>query len=170
MVALQGVTVGPEVTELMAQLERDGEFAEQLFTHGLGVQTAEGLAEWLHSEVRRGLAIELDQGRRYSWGYPACPDQSEHEKVWRLLGLDDIGMYLSDGFAVMPEQSTVAIIAHHPQAVYFGMKSGFIPKAKAPDELIAGTERGGELPPEAEPAEGCVEDEGGRRAADEVPA
>ena len=147
VVALQGVTVGPEVTELMAQLERDGEFAEQLFTHGLGVQAAEGLAEWLHSEVRRGLGVDLDQGRRYSWGYPACPDQSEHEKVWRLLGLDGIGMYLSDGFAVMPEQSTVAIVAHHPQAVYFGMKSGFIPAERAPDEMIAGTERGGELEP-----------------------
>ncbi len=153
VVALQGVTVGPEVTDLMAQLERDGEFAEQLYTHGLGVQTAEGLAEWQHAKARRDLGIELDQGRRYSWGYPACPDQSEHEKVWRLLGLDGIGMYLSDGFAVMPEQSTVAIIAHHPQAVYFGMKSGFIPKKKAPDELIAGTERGSELP-----------------AADEIPA
>ncbi len=169
VVALQGVTVGPEVTELMAQLERDGEFAEQLFTHGLGVQTAEGLAEWLHSEARRGLGIDLDQGRRYSWGYPACPDQSEHEKVWRLLRLDEIGMYLSDGYAVMPEQSTVAIVAHHPQAVYFGMKSGFIPKEKAPDELIAGTERGGELPPESEPAEGSVEVEPARRPGDEVP-
>ena len=151
MVALQGVTVGPEVTELMARLERDGEFAEQLFTHGLGVQAAEGLAEWLHSEVRRELGIDLDQGRRYSWGYPACPEQSEHEKVWRLLGLEEIGMTLSDGYAVMPEQSTVAIVAHHPQAVYFGMKSGFVPKEKAPDELIAGTERGGELPPERDP-------------------
>ncbi|MBA3263786.1 MAG: homocysteine S-methyltransferase family protein [Thermoleophilaceae bacterium] len=153
VVALQAVTVGPEVTEVMAQLERDGEFAEQLFTHGLGVQTAEGLAEWLHAEVRRGLGIELDQGRRYSWGYPACPDQSEHEKVWRLLELDKIGMYLSDGYAVMPEQSTVAIIAHHPQAVYFGMKSGFIPKGKVGDELIAGTDRGGALPPESDPVE-----------------
>ena len=158
VVALQGVTVGPEVTELMERLEREGEFAEQLFTHGLGVQAAEGLAEWLHAQARRGLGIPLDQGRRYSWGYPACPDQSEHEKVWRLLDLEDIGMTLSDGFAVMPEQSTVAIVAHHPQAVYFGMKSGFIPKKKAPDELIAGTERGGELPPEREPA------------VDEVPA
>jgi 5-methyltetrahydrofolate--homocysteine methyltransferase len=54
----------------------------------------------------------------------------------------------------MPEQSTVAIVAHHPQAVYFGMKSGFIPAAKAPDELIAGTARGGELPPESEPDSG----------------
>jgi 5-methyltetrahydrofolate--homocysteine methyltransferase len=151
VVALQGVTVGPEVTELIEYLEQEGEFAEQLFVHGLGVQAAEGLAEWLHAQVRRKLGIELDQGRRYSWGYPACPDQSEHEKVWRLLDLEEIGMTLSDGYAVMPEQSTVAIVAHHPQAVYFGMKSGFIPKQKAPDELIAGTERGGQLPPEREP-------------------
>ena len=154
VVALQGVTVGPEVTELIERLESEGEFAEQLFVHGLGVQSAEGLAEWLHSEVRRQLDIDLDQGRRYSWGYPACPDQSEHEKVWRLLDLEAIGMTLSDGFAVMPEQSTVAIVAHHPQAVYFGMKSGFIPAEKAPDELIAGTERGGDLPPESEPDDG----------------
>ena len=66
-------------------------------------------------------------------------------------------MTLSDGFAVMPEQSTVAIIAHHPQAVYFGMKSGFIPAEKAADELIAGTDRGGELPPEDEPGEDVAE-------------
>jgi 5-methyltetrahydrofolate--homocysteine methyltransferase len=159
VVALQGVTVGPEVTELMAKLEADGEFAEQLYVHGLGVQSAEGLAEWLHSEVRSGLGIDRDQGRRYSWGYPACPDQSEHEKVWRLLELEEIGMTLSDGYAVMPEQSTVAIVAHHPQAVYFGMKSGFIPQAKAPDELIAESDRGGELPPESEPSGGSVEAE-----------
>ena len=151
VVALQGVTVGAEVTNLIERLEREGEFAEQLFVHGLGVQAAEGLAEWLHSQVRGELGIALDQGRRYSWGYPACPDQSEHLKVWRLLDLESIGMSLSDGYAVTPEQSTVAIIAHHPQAVYFGMKSGFIPKDKSPDELIAGTERGGELTP-SEPA------------------
>jgi 5-methyltetrahydrofolate--homocysteine methyltransferase len=151
VVALQGVTVGPQVTELIERLEREGEFAEQLFVHGLGVQAAEGLAEWLHSEVRRELAIPLDQGRRYSWGYPACPDQSEHEKVWRLLQLEEIGMTLSGGYAVMPEQSTVAIVAHHPQAIYFGMKSGFIPEEKVPDELIAGTERGSGVTPK-EPA------------------
>ncbi|HEY3491621.1 MAG TPA: cobalamin-dependent protein, partial [Solirubrobacterales bacterium] len=66
VVALQGVTVGPEVTELIERLESEGEFAEQLYVHGLGVQSAEGLAEWLHSEVRRQLEIDLDQGRRYS--------------------------------------------------------------------------------------------------------
>jgi 5-methyltetrahydrofolate--homocysteine methyltransferase len=167
VVALQGVTVGPDVTELIERLESEGEFAEQLYVHGLGVQSAEGLAEWLHSEVRRQLEIEPDQGRRYSWGYPACPDQSEHEKVWRLLGLEEIGMTLSGGYAVTPEQSTVAIVAHHPQAVYFGMKSGFIPADKAPDELIAGTDRGGELPPETEP-DGAAE--GGDEGSRETPA
>jgi 5-methyltetrahydrofolate--homocysteine methyltransferase len=60
----------------------------------------------------------------------------------------------------MPEQSTVAIVAHHPQAVYFGMKSGFIPKEKLGDELIAGTERGGEAPPADDPADGSKEAEG----------
>jgi 5-methyltetrahydrofolate--homocysteine methyltransferase len=143
VVALQAVTAGDEVTELMASLEADGEFAEQLFVHGLGVQTAEGLAEWLHSRVRDELRIEHDQGRRYSWGYPACPEQSEHEKVFRLLDAQSIGLRLSSGYAVEPEQSTVAIVAHHPQAVYFGMKSGFLPKndRQARDELIAGTDR-----------------------------
>ena len=147
------MTVGAQVSELIERLEAKGEFAEQLYVHGLGVQTAEGLAEWLHSLIRVELGIAPDQGRRYSWGYPACPDQAEHEKVWRLLELERIGMTLSGGYAVMPEQSTVAIIAHHPQAVYFGMKSGFIPEERSPDELIAGTDRGGELPPEVEPAD-----------------
>jgi 5-methyltetrahydrofolate--homocysteine methyltransferase len=143
VVALQAVTAGDEVTQLMAKLEADGEFAEQLFTHGLGVQTAEGMAEWLHATVRRDLGIALDQGRRYSWGYPACPDQSEHEKVYRLLDAPTIGLRLSGGFAVEPEQSTLAIVAHHPQAVYFGMKSGFLPKEGklSPDEVIAGTDK-----------------------------
>jgi 5-methyltetrahydrofolate--homocysteine methyltransferase len=127
----------------MARLEADGEFAEQLFVHGLGVQCAEGMAEWLHARIRSDLQIGAAQGRRYSWGYPACPDQSEHEKVFRLLGAETIELRLSGGFAIEPEQSTVAIVAHHPQAVYFGMKSGFIPKTDRPaaDDLIAGSDR-----------------------------
>jgi 5-methyltetrahydrofolate--homocysteine methyltransferase len=143
VVALQAVTAGDEVTELMARLEADGEFSEQLFVHGLGVQTAEGMAEWLHAQVRRELGIEPGQGRRYSWGYPACPEQSEHEKVFRLLDAQSIGLRLSSGWAVEPEQSTVAIAAHHPQAVYFGMKSGRLPKTErqARDDLIAGSDR-----------------------------
>jgi 5-methyltetrahydrofolate--homocysteine methyltransferase len=143
VVALQAVTAGGEVTKLMAQLETDGEFAEQLFVHGLGVQTAEGLAEWLHARIRDDLGISRTQGRRYSWGYPAVPEQSEHEKLFRLLDAAQIGLELSGGFAVSPEQSTVAIVAHHPQATYFGMKSGSLPKTEkqAADDVIAGSYR-----------------------------
>ncbi|HWF55057.1 MAG TPA: homocysteine S-methyltransferase family protein [Solirubrobacteraceae bacterium] len=143
VVAIQAVTAGDEVTELMARLEAEGEFAEQLFVHGLGVQTAEGMAEWVHARVRSELGIGAAQGRRYSWGYPACPEQSEHEKVFRLLDAPSIGLRLTGGFAVEPEQSTLAIVAHHPQAVYFGMRSGFLPKndRQAADELIKDTDR-----------------------------
>ncbi|MBV9818339.1 MAG: homocysteine S-methyltransferase family protein [Solirubrobacterales bacterium] len=160
VVALQAVTAGDEVTELLASLESDGEFAEQLFVHGLGVQTAEGMAEWLHARVRADFGIAPAQGRRYSWGYPSCPEQSELEKVFRLLDAPDIGLRLSGGYAVEPEQSTLAIVAHHPQAVYFGMRSGTLPRTdrQASDELIAGTDkdptRGAALPDaDPEPAE-----------------
>jgi 5-methyltetrahydrofolate--homocysteine methyltransferase len=139
VIALQAVTVGSEVTELMSRLEREGEFAEQLFVHGLGVQTAEGLAEWLHAEARSMLGIPLTQGRRYSWGYPAVPDQSEHVKVDELLQLSQIGMTITDGYAPTPEQSTLALVAHHPQAIYFGMKQGRLPSESSADDVIAGS-------------------------------
>ncbi len=143
VVALQAVTAGDEVTELIASLEADGEFAEQLFVHGIGVQTAEGMAEWMHARVRSDLGSATGQGRRYSWGYPACPEQSELEKLFRLLDAPSIGMRLSGGYALEPEQSTVAIVAHHPQAIYFGMKSGRLKPVgeTESDELIAGTSR-----------------------------
>jgi 5-methyltetrahydrofolate--homocysteine methyltransferase len=145
VVALQAVTAGDAVTDLMAQLERDGEFAEQLFTHGLGVQTAEGMAEWLHWRVRCDLGLPATQGRRYSWGYPAIPEQSEHEKVYRLLDATNrIGLRLSGGYAVEPEQSTLALVAHHPEAIYFGTTSGrLLPeghKGRA-DDVIKGSPR-----------------------------
>jgi 5-methyltetrahydrofolate--homocysteine methyltransferase len=143
VVAIQAVTAGDEITELMAALEADGEFAEQLFVHGLGTQCAEGMAEWLHARVRADLGISPVQGRRYSWGYPACPEQSEHEKVFRLLDAPSIGLRLSGGFALEPEQSTMAIVAHHPEAVYFSMKGGFLPKTErqAGDDIIIGSVR-----------------------------
>jgi 5-methyltetrahydrofolate--homocysteine methyltransferase len=159
VVALQAVTVGPRVTEVIGELEQEGEFAEQLFTHGIGVQSAEGTAEWLHSRVRRELGIGPTQGRRYSWGYPACPEQSEHEKIYRLLDAPSIGLTLTGGYAVEPEQSTLAIIAHHPQAVYFGMKSGFLPKDKAPDDVIAGSDRDATHKRDHDPRDGPPEDE-----------
>jgi 5-methyltetrahydrofolate--homocysteine methyltransferase len=162
VIAVQAVTVGTEVTELMARLESEGEFAEQLFVHGLGVQTAEGLAEWLHWRVREMLAIDAAQGRRYSWGYPAVPEQSEHLNVEKLLGLEQIGMSITDGYAPDPEQSTLALVAHHPQAIYFGTKQGRLLQDGSPDDLIRGSSRDpslfGELD-DSEPAEGGVEGE-----------
>jgi len=143
VVAFQAVTAGEEVTDLMKQLEADGEFAEQLFVHGLGVQTAEGMAEWMHARIRSDLGNAASQGRRWSWGYPACPEQSEHDKLFRLIDAPSIGLRLSGGHALEPEQSTVAIIAHHPEAVYFGMKSGKLPKTgkQAADEVIKGSDK-----------------------------
>ena len=156
VVALQAVTAGDEVTQLMAKLEADGEFAEQLFVHGIGTQCAEGMAEWLHAKVRDELGIPPTQGRRYSWGYPAVPEQSEHEKVFRLLDAESIGLRLSGGYALEPEQSTLAIVAHHPQAEYFGMKSGKLRDVAPADDIIRGSDRDptrrGEIPDEV-PAE-----------------
>ncbi|MHB1538270.1 MAG: methionine synthase [Solirubrobacteraceae bacterium] len=168
VIAVQAVTIGSEVTELMARLEAQGEFAEQLFVHGLGVQTAEGLAEWLHAQARRMLSIPAAQGRRYSWGYPAVPEQSEHVKVDRLLDLSQIGMSITEGYAPEPEQSTLALIAHHPQAIYFGTRQGRLPAETSPDDLIAGSARDpslfgrdGSAPDLAadDPGEGVEEDE-----------
>jgi 5-methyltetrahydrofolate--homocysteine methyltransferase len=168
VIAVQAVTVGSEVTELMAKLESDGEYAEQLYVHGLGVQTAEGLAEWLHHEARAMLGIPAAQGRRYSWGYPAVPEQSEHLKVERLLGLSDIGMRITDGYAPEPEQSTLALVAHHPQAIYFGTRQGRLLENGSPDDLIKGSPRdpslfgAGEGSPELgdeDPPDGAVESE-----------
>jgi 5-methyltetrahydrofolate--homocysteine methyltransferase len=169
VVAVQAVTVGSEVTELMAKLEADGEYAEQLFVHGLGVQTAEGLAEWLHSRVREMLSIDRAQGRRYSWGYPAVPEQSEHLKVDELLELKRIGMTITAGFAPEPEQSTLALVAHHPQAIYFGTRQGRLLPNGSPDDLIRGSSRDpsmfgssdGARPEldDSEPPEGAVQEE-----------
>jgi 5-methyltetrahydrofolate--homocysteine methyltransferase len=121
--------------------------------HGLAVQTAEGTAEWLHQKVRADLGLATGQGRRYSWGYPAIPEQSEHDKVQDLLDMESIGITLSGGHALTPEQSTAALIAHHPQATYFGTRQGRIPDGDAPpDEVIALSDKsaaastGGSLP------------------------
>lgn len=141
VIAVQALTVGEEVTELMAKLEAEGEYAEQLFVHGLGVQTAEGLSEWLHWKVRNWYGIPVTQGRRLSWGYAAIPDQSEHEKVKELLDISQIGLDITDGYSPTPEQSTLAMVLHHPQAVYYGMRNGRFMKDGTPDDIIIGTER-----------------------------
>jgi 5-methyltetrahydrofolate--homocysteine methyltransferase len=122
VVVFQAVTVGPKATAAADALQRAGDYAEAYFLHGLAVQTAEGMAEYVHARVRQELGLGPDQGRRYSWGYPACPDLEEQEKVFRLLPLAELGLALSPGYQLIPEQSTMAIVTHHPQAKYFSAR------------------------------------------------
>jgi 5-methyltetrahydrofolate--homocysteine methyltransferase len=160
VVVLQAVTVGPDATEIGEKLEAEGEYSERYFLHGLSVQSAEGTAEWLHQKVRADLGIGSRQGRRYSWGYPAIPDQDEHQKVQDLIHMEQIGITLSGGDALTPEQSTAALIAHHPQAIYFGTSQGRIPDKEAPDEVIALSDKGGPLPDADPDEEGDMATEG----------
>ena len=101
------------------------------------------MAEWLHARVRDDLGIPRTQGRRYSWGYPACPSSPSTRRSSGCSTRRRSACASRGGYAVEPEQSTLAIVAHHPQAVYFGMKSGLLPKdaRQAADEVIAGSAR-----------------------------
>ncbi len=123
VIAFQVVSAGSAATELIEELERAGDYSDAYFIHGLAVQSAEALAEYVHKLVRRDLGLELEQGRRYSWGYPACPDLSQQEDVMRLLAApDSIGVGLTIGHQLVPEQSTAALVVHHPQAKYFSAR------------------------------------------------
>ena len=122
MVAFQVVTVGQEATNRFDHLQAAGDYAEAYYTHGLAVQTAEATAEYLHRHVRRELGLAEEQGKRYSWGYPAIPDLSDHRKVFDLLPVEEeLGMRLTSAYQLVPEQSTAAIIVHHPQAKYYSV-------------------------------------------------
>ena len=122
LVALQIVTVGPEATARFDALQAAGDYAEAYYIHGLAVQTAEAAAEYLHRHIRRELGLAEGQGKRYSWGYPAIPDLADHAKVFRLLPAEEsLGMSLSPAYQLIPEQSTAAIIVHHPAARYFSI-------------------------------------------------
>lgn len=120
VVAFQIVTVGQAATERFDQLQAAADYSEGYFTHGLAVQTAEASAEYLHRHIRRELALAEDQGKRYSWGYPAIPELNDHAKVFQLLAAEkELGMSLTSAYQLIPEQSTAAIILHHPEAKYF---------------------------------------------------
>ncbi len=122
VVALQIVTVGDAATHRFDTLQQAGEYTEAFYTHGLGVETAEALAEWMHRRIRSELGLPAGQGKRYSWGYGACPDLDDHTTVFRLLPADAIGMQLTSAFQLLPEQSTAAIIVHHPEAKYYAVR------------------------------------------------
>lgn len=129
VVVLQLVTAGPEATERVARLQAQGDYSESYYTHGLSVETAEALAEYLHNLVREELGLERNQGKRYSWGYPACPELEDHAKVMRLLNAEEvIGVAVTTGYQLVPEQSTAAIATHHPDAKYFSVISRLSPE------------------------------------------
>ncbi len=120
--ALQVVTVGAEATERFDRLQAAHDYTEAYFTHGLAVQTAEAAAEYLHRHIRRELGLADGQGKRYSWGYPSIPELADHQKVFDLLpARQELGMDLTPAFQLTPEQSTAAIILHHPDARYFNI-------------------------------------------------
>ena len=105
------------------RLQAANDYTEAYFTHGLGVQTAEATADYLHEHLRREMGIPENQGKRYSWGYPAIPELEDHKKIFELLPavVTEIGMSLSPAYQLIPEQSTAAIIVHHPKAKYYSV-------------------------------------------------
>ncbi|GCA92368.1 methionine synthase [Microcystis aeruginosa] len=129
---MQAVTVGEIATEYAKSLFDANQYTEYLYYHGMAVQTAEAMAEWTHTRIRRELGFaEFDpdnirdilqqryQGSRYSFGYPACPNIQDQYKQLALLGCDRIGMSMDESEQLYPEQSTTAIITYHPTAKYF---------------------------------------------------
>ena len=124
MVAFQVVTVGSVVDEMGEQLNAAGEYSKALFTHGLAVSAAEGLAEWQHRVIRADLGLSPDRGKRYSFGYSACPDLADQAKLFRLLDPEGaIGVSLTSAYQLVPEASTSAIVVHHPAAIYSLVKA-----------------------------------------------
>jgi 5-methyltetrahydrofolate--homocysteine methyltransferase len=126
--------MGAAISERTAELFAADKYQDYLYLHGLGVEMAEALCEYWHHRIReelgfagedgpsvKGLFRQQYRGGRYSWGYPACPDLEDNEKVAKLLGADRIGLEVSEdtGYQYVPEQTTSAIICHHPKAKYF---------------------------------------------------
>jgi 5-methyltetrahydrofolate--homocysteine methyltransferase len=123
VVALQVVTVGDAATHRFDTLQRAGEYTEAFYSHGLAVEAAEATAEWMHRRIRRELGVAGSQGKRYSWGYGACPDLDDHAQVFKLLPVGEaLGMTLTSAFQLVPEQSTAALIVHHPEAKYYAVR------------------------------------------------
>ncbi|MBT3330533.1 MAG: methionine synthase [Rhodospirillaceae bacterium] len=134
IIALQAVTVGQHASEVAREWFDNDKYQDYLYLHGLGVEMAEAMAEYVHKRVRGELgfgdkdARDNDallnqgyQGSRYSFGYPACPTMSDQRKILELLDADRINLVMGDEDQLHPEQSTSAIIVHHPQAKYFSV-------------------------------------------------
>ncbi|NPA57939.1 MAG: methionine synthase [Aquificae bacterium] len=130
------VSAGSRLSEYENQLFREGKYKEYHLVHGLGVELAEALAEIVHKQIRIELGIAKNegesledvnwqvrnyQGARYSPGYPACPDLSLNEKIFKLLKPEEYGLSLTENYLIVPEQSTDAIVVYHPEATYFAV-------------------------------------------------
>jgi 5-methyltetrahydrofolate--homocysteine methyltransferase len=128
------VTMGAVATTESERLFRENRYDEYLHFHGLSVEGAEALAEYWHKRMRQQLDIasadasdindlfkQKYQGSRYSFGYPACPNIEDQDKLMPLLEASRIGVSLSEEFQLDPEQSTSAVICHHPDAKYFNV-------------------------------------------------
>jgi 5-methyltetrahydrofolate--homocysteine methyltransferase len=132
VLGVQLVTVGERATEAAEVLRRENRYQDYLYLHGFGVESAEGLAELWHKRMRQELGFGNEdapditalfhqqyRGSRYSLGYPACPNLEDRAKVVELLNPAEIGVTLNENFMLVPEQSTDALVAHHPLAKYF---------------------------------------------------
>lgn len=134
VIGLQVVTVGQKASDMARDWFEDNRYQDYLYLHGLSVEMAEAMAEYVHKRIRAemGFAGEDDRdmdrmlqqsyrGGRYSFGYPACPKLEDQEPLLRLLGAERIGVSISDEWQLHPEQSTSAIVLHHPRAKYFSV-------------------------------------------------
>ncbi len=129
---MQAVTMGERATRYAQQLFKGDQYSDYLYFHGLGVQMAEALAEWVHARIRRELGFadpagmplrdvlaQRYRGSRYSFGYPACPNVADSRQQLAWLGADRIGLTMDESDQLEPEQSTTALVALHSQARYF---------------------------------------------------
>lgn len=136
VIAMQVVTVGSYASEYSESLFKADKYSDYLYFHGLSVESAEGVAEVLHKRVRKELgyggedAKQIEKlfqqgyrGTRYSFGYPACPNLEDQSRLFELLAPERIGVSLSEEYQLVPEQSTTAIVVHHPEAKYFNINS-----------------------------------------------
>ncbi len=119
VVAFQSVTAGGRVTETIDAWNKQDRYADAYYLHGLAVETAEAMAEWVNARIRDELGIGPKRGLRYSWGYPSCPDIMQHHRVWEILDPTKSGMTLTESGQIVPDQSTAALVVHHPEAEYF---------------------------------------------------
>jgi 5-methyltetrahydrofolate--homocysteine methyltransferase len=134
VIALQVVTMRRRVSEAAHQWFAEDPYPDYFYLHGLSAEMAETFAEYLHKRIRDELGFAAEEARdpeamlaqgyrgsRYSFGYPACPNLADQKQLLALLGAGEIGITLSEEDQLDPEQSTSAIVVHHPQAKYFSV-------------------------------------------------